>query len=168
MWWLRWANSWRRSVMVNPRHAAVWAIRPSRGRLVGMNRRWATRPTSSGSEFSTIRVPSPHLHRLGRSRFRVPRRGNRGQGRRPLRGSRRGRSGGADGAEEAAHMRSPPFHRDWVGGSSGWRASLQLSSGPSEDGRGVSDFVTHSRVSLRDYASVSVLGWVQIHGPVGG
>ena len=58
MWWLRWANSWRRSVMVNPRHAAVWAIRSSRGRLVGMNRRWATRPTSSGSEFSTIRVPS--------------------------------------------------------------------------------------------------------------
>ena len=58
MWWLRWANSWRRSVMVNPRHAAVWAIRPSRGRLVGMNRRWATRPTSSGSDVSTIRVPS--------------------------------------------------------------------------------------------------------------
>ena len=168
MWWLRWANSWRRSVMVNPRHAAVWAIRPSRGRLVGMNRRWATRPTSSGSDVSTIRVPSricTGSDGVG-SAFLGEVTEVKGGGR--YAAHARGRSGGADGAEEAAHMRSPPFHRDWVGGSSGWRASLQLSSGPSEDGRGVSDFVTHSRVSLRDYASVSVLGWVQIHGPVGG
>ena len=168
MWWLRWANSRRRSVMVNPRHAAVWAIRPSPRAAGRYEPAVGDQADLVGIGCQHYQGAFPHLHRLGRSRFRVPRRGNRGQGRRPLRGSRRGRSGGADSAEEAAHMRSPPFHRDWVGGSSGWRASLQLSSGPSEDGRGVSDFVTHSRVSLRDYASVSVLGWVQIHGPVGG
>ena len=40
------------------RQAAVWAIRSSCGRLVGVNRRWLKRPTSSRSEFSTMRVPS--------------------------------------------------------------------------------------------------------------
>ena len=40
------------------RQAAVWAIRSSCGRLVGVNRRWAIRPTSSWSELTAMRVPS--------------------------------------------------------------------------------------------------------------